>query len=45
MCGIVGLFLKNTEMESGLGALLERMLSTMCERGPTPQGLPFMARS
>ena len=34
MCGIVGLFLKNPEMEDQLGTLLEGMLSTMCERGP-----------
>jgi glutamate synthase domain-containing protein 1 len=38
MCGIVGLFLKNSEMEDQLGGLLERMLSTMCERGPDSAG-------
>lgn len=38
MCGIVGLFLKNSEMEGQLGGLLERMLSTMCERGPDSAG-------
>jgi glutamate synthase domain-containing protein 1 len=38
MCGIVGLFLKISEMEDQLGGLLERMLSTMCERGPDSAG-------
>ncbi|MFA5957191.1 glutamine amidotransferase family protein [Hyphomicrobium sp.] len=38
MCGIVGLFLKNPEMEPQLGQLLSGMLSTMCERGPDSAG-------
>lgn len=38
MCGIVGLFLKNKEMEPQLGQLLSGMLSTMCERGPDSAG-------
>jgi methylamine---glutamate N-methyltransferase subunit A len=38
MCGIVGLFLKNPDMEPQLGDLLSRMLSTMCERGPDSAG-------
>jgi glutamate synthase domain-containing protein 1 len=38
MCGIVGLFLKNPDMEPQLGELLSGMLSTMCERGPDSAG-------
>src|SRR5689334_18008789 len=38
MCGIVGLFLKDTKLEPQLGALLEGMLVTMCERGPDSAG-------
>jgi glutamate synthase domain-containing protein 1 len=38
MCGIVGLFLKNPEMEGRLGQLLAGMLATMCERGPDSAG-------
>jgi glutamate synthase domain-containing protein 1 len=38
MCGIVGLFLKNPEMEDQLGRLLAGMLATMCERGPDSAG-------
>ncbi|MET0639838.1 MAG: glutamine amidotransferase family protein [Hyphomicrobium sp.] len=38
MCGIVGLFLKNPDLEPQLGELLSRMLSTMCERGPDSAG-------
>lgn len=45
MCGIVGLFLKNSEMEDQLGGLLERMLSTMCERGPDSAGFAVYGRA
>ena len=45
MCGIVGLFLKRPEMENQLGALLERMLSTMCERGPDSAGFAVYGHS
>ena len=38
MCGIVGLFLKNKELEPQLGSLLSGMLTTMCERGPDSAG-------
>jgi glutamate synthase domain-containing protein 1 len=38
MCGIVGLFLKNPDLEPQLGELLSGMLSTMCERGPDSAG-------
>jgi len=38
MCGIVGLFLKNTALEPQLGKLLEPMLATMCDRGPDSAG-------
>src|SRR5450631_2656423 len=34
MCGIVGLFLKNKNLEPALGDLLSRMLVTMSARGP-----------
>jgi len=38
MCGIVGLFLKNKELEPKLGSMLSTMLTTMCERGPDSAG-------
>ena len=38
MCGIVGLFLKNTKLEPQLGALLSNMLETMTDRGPDSAG-------
>ena len=38
MCGIVGLYLKNPEMESRLGALFEPMLIAMTGRGPDSAG-------
>lgn len=38
MCGIVGLFLKNKDLEPQLGSLLSTMLGTMCERGPDSAG-------
>ena len=39
MCGIVGLFLKNRELESRLGMHLESMLITMSDRGPDSAGI------
>ena len=39
MCGIVGLFAKNAELQSQLGMHLERMLITMSDRGPDSAGL------
>ncbi len=38
MCGIVGLFLKNPDLEPALGTLLSGMLATMTERGPDSAG-------
>ncbi|KAB2942334.1 MAG: glutamine amidotransferase family protein [Hyphomicrobium sp.] len=38
MCGIVGLFIKDAELEPKLGALTSTMLATMCERGPDSAG-------
>jgi glutamate synthase domain-containing protein 1 len=38
MCGIVGLFLKDTTLQPDLGKLLSGMLSTMCDRGPDSAG-------
>jgi len=38
MCGIVGLYLKNPELESQLGALFEPMLVAMTGRGPDSAG-------
>ena len=38
MCGIVGLFLKNRELENSLGRLLTPMLVEMTERGPDSAG-------
>ena len=39
MCGIVGLFIKNPELEPRLGALLAPMLAQMSERGPDSAGV------
>lgn len=38
MCGIVGLFLKDTRLEPELGALTAGMLRTLCDRGPDSAG-------
>jgi methylamine---glutamate N-methyltransferase subunit A len=38
MCGIVGLFLKDSRLEPELGALLAGMLGTLCDRGPDSAG-------
>jgi glutamate synthase domain-containing protein 1 len=39
MCGIVGLFIKNPELESQLGLHLSAMLIEMTERGPDSAGV------
>jgi amidophosphoribosyltransferase len=39
MCGIVGLFIKNQELEGTLGRRLEPMLLEMTERGPDSAGI------
>ena len=39
MCGIVGLFIKQPELEKSLGALLCPMLIEMTERGPDSAGI------
>lgn len=39
MCGIVGLFLKNTVLEADLGCLLTDMLIVMSDRGPDSAGI------
>jgi methylamine---glutamate N-methyltransferase subunit A len=38
MCGIVGLFLKDSRLEGELGAMMSRMVITMSERGPDSTG-------
>jgi len=38
MCGIVGLFLKDSSLEPELGAMTAGMLATMCDRGPDSAG-------
>lgn len=39
MCGIVGLYTKNPELQSSLGSLLSSMLAQMAERGPDSAGV------
>ena len=39
MCGIVGLFLKDTSLEPKLGEMLTDMLITMTDRGPDSAGI------
>jgi len=38
MCGIVGLYLKNSDLQPDLGALFEPMLVEMTDRGPDSAG-------
>nr|WP_295742669.1 glutamine amidotransferase family protein [uncultured Acidocella sp.] len=38
MCGIAGLFLKNSALEPQLGALMSHMLNVLTERGPDSAG-------
>jgi methylamine---glutamate N-methyltransferase subunit A len=45
MCGIVGLFLKSTELEPQLGRLTARMLSEMSDRGPDSAGVAVYGQS
>lgn len=44
MCGIVGLFLKDPELEPKLGAMLTEMLITMTDRGPDSAGIAVYSR-
>ena len=44
MCGIVGLFAKNVELEARLGALLSGMLVEMTDRGPDSAGVALYRR-
>ena len=39
MCGIVGLFLKDSSLQPQLGGLLSEMLVTMTDRGPDSAGI------
>ncbi|MEM6385200.1 MAG: glutamine amidotransferase family protein [Pseudomonadota bacterium] len=39
MCGIVGLFLKDSMLEPELGGMLSQMLVTMTDRGPDSAGI------
>jgi glutamate synthase domain-containing protein 1 len=41
MCGIVGLFMKNPELEGALGDHLSSMLIQMTDRGPDSAGVAF----
>ena len=45
MCGIVGLYLKNPELRSRLGALFAPMLVEMTERGPDSAGFAVYRNS
>ena len=44
MCGIVGLFLKDPNLEPQLGAMLTDMLITMSDRGPDSAGIAIYGR-
>jgi hypothetical protein len=39
MCSIAGLFIKDPKLEPKLGALLAKMTSALCSRGPDLAGL------
>ena len=45
MCGIVGLFLKDSKLEPDLGAMLTDMLITMSDRGPDSAGIAIYGRA
>lgn len=45
MCGIVGLFLKDTSLEPRLGDMLTDMLITMTDRGPDSAGIAIYGES
>lgn len=44
MCGIVGIFLKNQDLASRLGRLLQGMLLEMADRGPDSAGFALYRR-
>jgi methylamine---glutamate N-methyltransferase subunit A len=44
MCGIVGLFLKDSRLEPHLGEMLADMLITMTDRGPDSAGIAVYGR-
>ncbi len=44
MCGIVGLFLKDTSLEPQLGTMLTDMLITMTDRGPDSAGIAIYGK-
>jgi len=45
MCGIVGLFLKDNNLNDRLGHLLSNMLITMSDRGPDSSGIAIYNKS
>ncbi len=45
MCGIVGLFLKNSKLEDSLGKFIGEMLVKMSDRGPDSAGLALYPRN
>ena len=45
MCGIVGLFLKDNNLNNQLGHLLSNMLITMSDRGPDSSGIAIYNKS
>ncbi|MBT6415128.1 MAG: glutamine amidotransferase, partial [Candidatus Puniceispirillum sp.] len=45
MCGIVGLFLKDKNLESDLGTMLTDMLVTMTDRGPDSAGIAIYGQN
>jgi glutamate synthase domain-containing protein 1 len=45
MCGIAGLFIKDPKLEPELGALLAKMTSTLCSRGPDSAGFAIYSRA
>ncbi len=44
MCGIAGLFIKDSKLEPELGSLLAQMTSTLCSRGPDSAGFAIYSR-
>ena len=45
MCGIVGLYLKNSELQAQLGSMFQPMLAEMSSRGPDSAGVAIYRNS
>ncbi len=44
MCGVIGLLIKNPDLESELGGMLVPMITALAERGPDSSGIALYSR-